>query len=434
MTLQQLPDFAYRSPGDYATAIDAIHVRYDPVLGPGIVNVLERLGAFGIFKSAIFGIALVVLVISIVICTLDRTPRLWRDVSDGAGRPARAVLRSAAARSRGDDRWPPRDVAASRALAGFHFARRSDRGRDDVPVRRPPPVHEARDAAHPPRARPVPRRRGRHLAVRRRAGSRRARGRVADRPEHRDPRPAARQEPRLRGARLRDRSPDRLHDRPRRLPERRTRSPARRSASTTRCRSAATRSTRTGSGRRPHLVIRDAAGAPLWDAKVPADRVGRRARRTRRWPCPAATSGLQLLLGRDDGGEGVLVVLPYRIVGTNADGNDQARELRPGPLHRGDDEGLRRSSASRSALPDFGEYTLLIAKRDPGQGIVWAAFLSLIAGITITFYRPRRRVWARLDRGRRPRPRLPGRSLRRRRARVRRAARRPRHRPPSRPA
>ena len=27
---------------------------------------------------------------------------------------------------------------------------------------------------------------------------------------------------------------------------------------------------------------------------------------------------------------------------------------------------------------------------------MWAAFLSLIAGITITFYRPRRRVWARV--------------------------------------
>ena len=27
---------------------------------------------------------------------------------------------------------------------------------------------------------------------------------------------------------------------------------------------------------------------------------------------------------------------------------------------------------------------------------MWAAFLCLIAGITITFYRPRRRIWARL--------------------------------------
>ena len=70
MTLQQLPDFAARSPADYATAMDTIHARYDPVLGPGIVNVLERLGAFAIFKSPVFGVALVVLVVSIVVCTL----------------------------------------------------------------------------------------------------------------------------------------------------------------------------------------------------------------------------------------------------------------------------------------------------------------------------------------------------------------------------
>ncbi len=47
-------------------------------------------------------------------------------------------------------------------------------------------------------------------------------------------------------------------------------------------------------------------------------------------------------------------------------------------------------------LVDVGEYTLLIAKRDPGQGLVWIAFGLLIAGITISFYRPRRRVWTRV--------------------------------------
>ena len=81
MTLQQLPDFAFRSPGDYAAAMDAIHARYDPVIGAGLVDGLERLKAFSIFTSPQFLWALVVLVISIVVCTLDRTPRLWRDVS-----------------------------------------------------------------------------------------------------------------------------------------------------------------------------------------------------------------------------------------------------------------------------------------------------------------------------------------------------------------
>jgi cytochrome c biogenesis protein len=51
-------------------------------------------------------------------------------------------------------------------------------------------------------------------------------------------------------------------------------------------------------------------------------------------------------------------------------------------------------------LDGFSEYTLLIAKRDPGQGFVWFAFGALIVGLSITFYLPRRRVWARLDRRR----------------------------------
>ena len=48
-------------------------------------------------------------------------------------------------------------------------------------------------------------------------------------------------------------------------------------------------------------------------------------------------------------------------------------------------------------LRGFGEYTLLIAKKDPGQGIVWTAFGLLIVGLLITFWMPRRRVWGRLD-------------------------------------
>jgi cytochrome c biogenesis protein ResB len=47
-------------------------------------------------------------------------------------------------------------------------------------------------------------------------------------------------------------------------------------------------------------------------------------------------------------------------------------------------------------LRGFSEYTLLIAKRDPGAPIVWGAFATLIAGLAVTFYLPRRRIWSRL--------------------------------------
>ena len=50
------------------------------------------------------------------------------------------------------------------------------------------------------------------------------------------------------------------------------------------------------------------------------------------------------------------------------------------------------------SLRGFSEYTLLIAKRDPGAPIVWGAFVTLLIGLAITFYLPRRRIWARFGR------------------------------------
>ncbi|MGH2474566.1 MAG: cytochrome c biogenesis protein ResB, partial [Candidatus Limnocylindrales bacterium] len=149
-----------------------------------------------------------------------------------------------------------------------------------------------------------------------------------------------------------------------------------------------------GFGPAPHLVIRDTTGAPLWDAQVPmTGAAGGAPYET--MAVPGRDLGLQLLLGRDDVGQGVLVVLPYRVIGTNADGTDQIQNFDAVRLLRGD-ERVSDELGISIALEAFGEYTLLIAKSDPGQGIVWAAFGFLIAGITITFYRPRRRVWARL--------------------------------------
>ena len=82
MTIRQLPDFAFRSASDYATAIAEIHARYDPVFGAGVVRGLESLQVFQIFTSSWFTISLVVLAASIIVCTLDRTPRLWRQTTD----------------------------------------------------------------------------------------------------------------------------------------------------------------------------------------------------------------------------------------------------------------------------------------------------------------------------------------------------------------
>ena len=89
-------------------------------------------------------------------------------------------------------------------------------------------------------------------------------------------------------------------------------------------------------------------------------------------------------------------MLPFRAVGTNADGSPNVVGLEPVALTRGESATPEGTDFSVE-LRGFGDYTLLIAKKDPGQGIVWVAFARLIIGILITFWMPRRRVWGRLD-------------------------------------
>jgi len=149
-----------------------------------------------------------------------------------------------------------------------------------------------------------------------------------------------------------------------------------------------------GFGPAPYLVVRDAEGKPLWDGAVPLTDAAAGS------PygivsVPGRDLGLQLLLRRQPDGTGVVLILPYRVVGTAADGSPIPQNFTPLALAKGE-TGMARDVGLSIQLRDVSEYTLLIAKRDPGQGIVWLAFASLIAGITITFYLPRRRVWTRL--------------------------------------
>ncbi len=393
MTLQQLPDFASRSAGDYAAAMEAIHVRYDPVLGPGVVNVLERLGTFAIFKSAIFGIALVVLAVSIVVCTLDRTPRLWRDVS---------AVRVAQPEPFFDPRLPDRaamdGVAAadvSRVVRGHGLRVREEVAPDGT-------THVYGDRHQYTKLATLFTHLGLILflvaaAVTSRFGD--EQGLIVPEGESLTVQNIG--------------TPDLLlvKNLDFEAPGFETGMPSDFTTDLAVFQNGTEVARKTirvndplavggytfhqnGFGPAPHLVIRDTDGEPLWDAKVPMiGAAGGAPYET--MAVPGRDLGLQLLLGRNDAGEGVLVVLPYRIIGTNPDGTPQvenfdAVRLRPG------DEQVSDALGISIALTDFGEYTLLIAKRDPGQGIVWAAFLSLIAGITITFYRPRRRVWARV--------------------------------------
>ncbi len=83
MTIRQLPDFAVGPnalPSDYAAQMDVIHQRYDPTLGRSVVGLFEQLGFFRVFTTGWFSALLLLLLVSIVVCTIDRLPRIWRDV------------------------------------------------------------------------------------------------------------------------------------------------------------------------------------------------------------------------------------------------------------------------------------------------------------------------------------------------------------------
>lgn len=84
--VRQFPSFALHDPGAYANQVADMHRRWDAIsiagvsIGPSLVDVFDRLGFFRIFSAPWFVLMLSVLVISIVCCTLERTPRLWRGV------------------------------------------------------------------------------------------------------------------------------------------------------------------------------------------------------------------------------------------------------------------------------------------------------------------------------------------------------------------
>jgi cytochrome c biogenesis protein len=398
MTIRQLPGFAFRSAGDYASAMADIHARYDAVLGVGLVDALERLQFFHVFTSTWFTIGLLVLVISIIICTIDRTPRLWRVSSDirviqpepyfdprlpdrvriagGASALDADTIRTTLRRHRfavrtaeadgmtylyGDrHRWTKLATLISHlGLILFLIAAAvtSRLGDEQGLV-----VAEGDTLTVQPIGTP---------------GLLLVQNNGFDAPglfENGVPSDFVTDLSVYRDGQLLARKEIRVND------------PLSAGGYTFH---------QNGFGPAPVLRIRDLDGAILWSGPVPlTDQAGGLPFGT--LPVPGRDIGLQLLLDRTSQGVGTLLVLPYVVVGTNPDGTSQVETGFPLTVTNG-------ATAAFDALKfdvtldGFSEYTLLIAKKDPGQGIVWLAFASLIVGLAITFYLPRRRIWARLD-------------------------------------
>ncbi len=391
MTLKQLPGFAFRSATDYANEMDKLHAQYDPVLGAGLVGALERLELFHVFSSVWFSAGLVVLILSIVACTIDRTPRLWRAGADirvvqpepffDLRLPDRAALEGA----------DPRVLEAALRRRRFSV-RRAEAGGI---------VHVYGDRNRWTKLATLLTHAGLVLFLVAAAATSALgdeQGLVVANGDSLTVQPIGTpglllvknlgfEAPGLDTGRPSDYATHlAVHQDGRQIADKviRVNDPLGVAGYTFH---------QNGFGPAPDLVIRDSAGKPLWSGAVPM------TQQTAGLPfaqfaVPGRDVVLQLVLERDATGTGVLLVLPFRGA-ANADGTTGAVGL--GPLALAQGEAAVPAGADFSiAFADVSAYTLLIAKKDPGAPIAWLAFGLLIVGLLVTFWMPRRRVWARI--------------------------------------
>jgi cytochrome c biogenesis protein len=395
MTIRQLPGFAFRSPSDYASEMDKLHASYDAPFGTGVVDLLEKLQVFHIFSSTWFTAGLLLLILSIVVCTLDRTPRLWRQVSE---------IRVVQPPPFFDPRLPDRaaltavDATAATEVLRRHRFKVRDEEVDGV-------RHLYGDRNRWTKLATLLTHLGLILflvaaAVTWKLGD--EQGLVIAEGDSLTVQPIGTpglllvrnlhfDAPGFETGQPTDFTTDLEVFRDGQQVARKT----------IRVNDPLTVDGYTfhqnGFGPAPDLLIRDTTGAVLWSGPVPLTQ-SNNGLPYDTMSVPGRDVGLAMLLVRADNGQGILRVLPYRYAGTAADGTAGFQPLSLLDLGRGDTATSPDIDFSVQ-LRSFADYTLLIAKKDPGQGIVWLAFASLISGIVITFYFPRRRVWLRIDAG-----------------------------------
>ncbi len=394
MTITQLPDFAFRTPADYIAQMEIIHAKYDPALGAAAVSILEHLQVFNIFTAWWFSALLVLLVISIVVCTLNRTPKLWRTSAEirvvqpdpfyNPALPDRAALsgvdadavRIALRRSHfrireaeadgvrylyGDRyRWTKLATLISHLGLILFLVAAAVTSRFGF---------ESGIELTTGESQPVTAIGSQGLLVVKSFGF---------------------SDPTAADGTVLDYTTDLAVYRDGQLLARkvvRVNDPLSVAGFTFH---------QNGFRPAPDIIIRDAQGQPLWNGPVPLDdTVAGSPHGTMSVP-GEGNLGLEMLLTKASDGTAGVLFLPYRATGQNPDGTPITQSLTPFFVPIGGVAGSPDTDFYVQ-LVDVQNATILVAKEDPGQGIVWLAFLSLITGLLITFYLPRRRIWARLD-------------------------------------
>lgn len=390
------PAMRARELGEMAAALDPVRPFGLPV-GPALYAVFDALGLFRVFSAPWFVLLLAVLVLAIVCCTIDRTPRLWRTVRElNVAQPApffdpilpnRAALGAGsltpdaiAAIVRGRRYTVRRAGDAGGAAAWVHGDRfrymkmttllthlglilflaggavTAAAGFETV-------VFVGVGQTAPVRAVGTP---GNLIVkVNDFAAPRRANGTFADfRTDlsvYRDGTEVARKTIRVNDPL--DVAGYRFHQ--------------------------------TTFGPAAALTIRDAAGGLLWTGPIllAGELLGRPQGFL---TIPGTAIGLLVLIDRTADGVTRLV-----LQGVGADpGGDGTQTLFQAALPPGGESDPGRTAGVAIRWDGTEAWTGMVVRNDPGIGLIWIAFLFLISGLVLTFYFPRRQVWARVADGR----------------------------------
>lgn len=396
MLVRQFPVTASDDPARYAAELATMHRAWgDLPLGPAIVDTFDRLGFFSVFSTPWFLMLMTVLVISIICCTLDRTPKLWRGVSHvRVDQPSAFFDPGRDHRAHVDGVAPDHAVeVVQRAFRGRHFRRQrtadvadatyvyGDRnqymklatllthaglvlflagGAVTVAAGFETVVFVGEGETAPVRAIGTPG----NLLVKNHDfdAPRRSDGTFADFSTDlsvfRDGEEVARKTIRVNDPLTVDGF----------VFHQNTFGPA------------------------AELAIHDASGALVWDGPLLLDDelLGQPQGFM---TIPGADVGLVAVLSEGADGNAQLVL---QGVGPAEPGTGQNPTLFLATIPTGVSTDPEVTAGHRILWSGVGAWTGMVIKNDPGQPIIWIAFALLIAGLVLTFYFPRRRAWARI--------------------------------------
>lgn len=404
--LEQLPAFALRDPQAYATQMAAIGAKYEAMnvfgvqIGPAIVDAFERLGFFRVFSAPWFIVLLTLLVVSIVVCTLNRTPAMWRtahNVRVVQAAPFFDLRLPDRARFTGADAGSVDQLAA--ALRGKHFRVRQ------VSVESPP------DASSTP-IRHVYGDRNQYLklathfthlglilflaggAITTALGyetviflgqGQTAPVQAVGTPDNMLVKNILFEAPTRPDGSFADFRTDlAVYQNGREIARKiiRVNDPLEVNGYVFH---------QNTFGPAEELAIRDPAGRLVWDGPVLL--TGALIGRPQGFiTIPGSEMGLLLVLDRTIDGIARLVITGL----VTAPGPDQSDIQFIRTLGLGATSEPHTTGGYTVTWKSAAAYTGMVIKRDPGVGLIWVAYLSLITGLVLTFYFPRRRLWARL--------------------------------------